>query len=491
MGEIKVCYKEKLPNNQTKVLGKIEDLTKVVKVLTMLANPCIKNVEVGNSEAKVSGEMYFNGTACLEDGSVVETTANQPFSILIENAKINPESKLEVYCNKMDNVSTTVSSGEITISTIVNCDVYVLNVSEYNCAQPEDGVFVRETEIDVNYLKEQGKHNFAPSIDVDNGNIVLKSYNGIVKNVISNEEYFTIEGEVIANVMYNDNGNIKNTIKCVPFNEEVSCASINKEDVVHINVYPCLEPTVVAGEDKTTLELPFVVDYVVGSKNREECIADAYSLQNEINLTTQSMEQTQLLPSRYLDETIMSNFVVPEDITPVDRIMAVTGEGINIINSYIKSEEGNIEGIASVNVVYKGEDDNGEVINSVVVDIPFNVTFQATDMPDDVDVACCVVFGEISSKVRKGQIELVVQIKINCNLSRNYISAIVTELIRGEAKVPKDCALEIYVVKQNETLWDVGKNLNISTEDLINQNTDIALPLMGGEKLVVYRGFSS
>lgn len=491
MGEIKVCFKEKLPNNQTKVTGKIEEPAKVVKVLTMLATPCVKNVEVNSSEAKITGELYLTGTACLEDNSVVETNSSQPFTISVESAKIGQDSKLEVYCNKIDNVSTTVNNGEISISTIVNCDVYVLNCTIYNCAQAEEGIFVQETEIETNYIKEQGKHNFAPSIDVENGNIVLKSYNGIIKNVVASEEYFTISGEVVANVMYNDNGNIKNSIKNFNFSEEVSCAGINKEDVVHINIYPCLVPTVVAGEDKTTLELPFVADYIVGSKCKAECVADAYSLQNEINLTTQSIEQTQLLPNKYIEETIMSNFVVPEDITPVDRIMAVTGESINVINSYIKNEEGNIEGIATVNVVYKGEDENGEVINSVVVDIPFNVSFQATDMLDDVDIACCVIFGDISSKVRKGQIELVVQIKINCNLSRNYINAVVTEISRGEVKIPRDCALEIYVVKPNETLWDVGKNLNISTEDLINQNTDVALPLMGGEKLVVYRGYSS
>ena len=226
MGEIKVCFKEKLPNNQTKVTGKIEEPAKVVKVLTMLATPCVKNVEVNSSEAKITGELYLTGTACLENNSVVETNSSQPFTISVESAKIGQDSKLEVYCNKIDNVSTTVNNGEISISTVVNCDVYVLNCTIYNCAQAEEGIFVQETEIETNYIKEQGKHNFAPSIDVENGNIVLKSYNGIVKNVVASEEYFTISGEVVANVMYNDNGNIKNSIKNFNFSEEVSCAGI-------------------------------------------------------------------------------------------------------------------------------------------------------------------------------------------------------------------------------------------------------------------------
>ena len=65
--------------------------------------------------------------------------------------------------------------------------------------------------------------------------------------------------------------------------------------------------------------------------------------------------------------------------------------------------------------------------------------------------------------------------------------AVITEVSEADEKPENMCVLTIYVVKTNETIWDIAKQLNVSPDSLLEQNPQIELPLVGGEKLIVYR----
>ena len=64
---------------------------------------------------------------------------------------------------------------------------------------------------------------------------------------------------------------------------------------------------------------------------------------------------------------------------------------------------------------------------------------------------------------------------------------VITNVTLGDEKPKDDCALYIYIVKPNQTIWDVAKDINSSQELILEQNPDIELPLKAGDKLVVYR----
>lgn len=489
MGEIKVCLKEKLGLSQTKVNGAITNEGGFAKVLTLIATPCVNNVEVNNAETRVSGEVHFEGAGYLENGDLVGISSSQNFAVNFENAKITPESQIEVICSTVDGVNSSIVNGEISTAVVLNCDFYAINSQTINNAEAGEDVFVKEVDFEANYLKDKSSHNFVVSTDIEQPVISLKTAAGVVKNVTSSEDYFTVDGEVVVNV-FGGAEQLKNTIKTIFFSEEIACQGMTKEDVIQCRIKNCGEAVVVSGDNKVTLEIPFTIDYCVCGKENVECIADAYCLTREVKLITQSVEQTDCLKNRYFEETIMTTSNVSEQVPPVDKVLAIAGENINVINSVIKNEELTIEGVASVNVVYKGEEDEKEVINSVIIDIPFTLNVPMSDVKDTDNVCLEMIFGELSAKARKGQLEIVVGVKGNCNITRNKVGAIVTDFAYGEEKLLKNVALEIYVAQEGQTLWDVGKYLNISTEESLNQNSEVALPLMGGEKLVVYRSLS-
>ena len=48
-------------------------------------------------------------------------------------------------------------------------------------------------------------------------------------------------------------------------------------------------------------------------------------------------------------------------------------------------------------------------------------------------------------------------------------------------------SLFIYVVKPNQTIWDVAKDVSVSQELILEQNPQVELPIKAGDKLVIYK----
>ncbi len=488
MDEKKVCLREKLGVSQIKVNATIPLSTgKVAKILTLVATSCIRNIEESNAEAKIIGEVIFEGAVFLEDGSLSSVSARENFVMSYENAKISPDNKVEAICNIFDGVNASIVNGDIVASPIVSCEVYLTSCQEFECNKPDDNIFVKEVEFEANYIKDRGKHNFVVTGAIGQGDVVFKSFNSIIKSCEPKAEYFVLSGETVLNTLNNVDGNIKNTIITVPFEEEIAVASLQPTDIVRACICNNGEGEIVASDNGTSIDMPMEVCYKVIARQDCECIEDAYSTEYEVNFTTQSIAQTKYLPCKYYDETIMSTVAVEDQTTPIDKIVGAIGDNINIISTNISGKEISIEGIALVDVIYKSEEDDKEVNNSIIVDVPFVLNLGYEDLQDGDSIIPRIIFGEITAKVRKGQLEIVALLKTHLCVSRNKVSAIITEINLGEPKTETFCPLEIYVVRPDQTIWDIGKQLNISAEELLAQNEDISLPLVGGEKLIVYR----
>ena len=73
------------------------------------------------------------------------------------------------------------------------------------------------------------------------------------------------------------------------------------------------------------------------------------------------------------------------------------------------------------------------------------------------------------------------------DLNAEYDGCLITQVVVGDEKKQDDCALQIYVVKPNQTVWDIAKELSVSQELILEQNENVSLPLKAGDKLVVYK----
>ena len=56
----------------------------------------------------------------------------------------------------------------------------------------------------------------------------------------------------------------------------------------------------------------------------------------------------------------------------------------------------------------------------------------------------------------------------------------------GEKKEEK-CAISVYIARENESLWELSKRLNVCPDNLVNSNKELQFPLSGEERIIVYR----
>ncbi len=500
--QTKVCTKRKLTTLQLKNSATIahEQQLKISKILTVVACPSVENIEVSIAETKFGVSVRYEALVCLETGEIVTLSQIGNSSTSCENSLITADSNVEVFATILD-VNSNISGGEVNVSSLVNCDVYVSN-RNICIKQMQSGqdVYTKDNELTINSYKCGNTHSGIATNEIDPqgklNKIIFCQSQCVLKSAACNNDYYTINGNVFFNMMGEyDDGQIKSLSHNFTFSEEIECKGINKEDILQIKM-SCAKPTTTNivtntdGNNVVSIEVPYTICSDVYQKTNKEFVVDAYNIHREINLTTESYEQNEFFDTKIVEEKIISTFTLTEESPRVERILLSTGESISLVNSYAKQGEIILEGIANIGTIYYSEDDEGnKVLNSVVIDVPYSLSVSAPEVQEGDNVEVEIKLGEVAVKNKKGrELEVIANVIISYNINRPQVFAITTDMSFGEEKPAKEYALEIYVVKENQTLWDVAKHLNISSDTLLNQNPEVNLPLQPGDKIVAYRG---
>lgn len=499
--KLTVCTRQKLTSVQLKNSTIIAHQTnKISKILTVVACASVGKVESSNAEAKFGVNVRYEALVCLDNGEITTILQTDSTSTTVENQVIGEHTNVDVFCVVLD-VSSSLSNGEITVNSLIGCEVYISNhnLCIKQAKRPEN-VFTKESEIKLTSHKCSVSHSSTVMHELDLqgkvNKLIFCGFTGCSKQITPNNDYFTLNGQMTINLMceYED-GQIKNIVKDIDFSEEIECKGLTSDDIVQTRLCfdkPC-STNLITDQNSNNLvniELPYTINAQVYQQTTREFIIDAYSTEKEVNLTLESFEQNEFLETKFVEDKIISTFTLTEDAPRVERILLSNGENISVVTAFAKDGEIVLEGIANIGTIYYSEDDDGnKVLNSVVIDVPYSLSVQAPLVKSGDNVEVEVSLGEVIVKNKKGrELEVIANINISYNINRPSVFAISTEINFGEQKQEKDYALEIYVAKENQTLWDIAKYLNISQENLLNQNPEVVLPLNAGDKLVAYHG---
>ena len=189
-----------------------------------------------------------------------------------------------------------------------------------------------------------------------------------------------------------------------------------------------------------------------------------------------------------LQDNIITNFEIDKSMSRIDKILSVIPSNISVVNKVVKDGGLLLEGIANINLIYYSiDDDDNDVLNSMDIDVPYSIEFNIGELKSNDQAQVQIDLGDVSVKNKIGkELEILAEVCVNVNIVRDNILAIITKVELGDEKQPKDYALEIYLAKEDQTLWDIAKELNVSVEDLTSQNSELTLPISSGQKIVSY-----
>ena len=142
------------------------------------------------------------------------------------------------------------------------------------------------------------------------------------------------------------------------------------------------------------------------------------------------------------------------------------------------------------NGVYKGyyidfEAKETNNLTSVQVEMPFSIEEK---VDGDISSVVTICLNNVSARSKRGkEIEVSAELNVYSDVYSIVSEFVISNVTVGEEKPVEDCSLFIYVVKPNQTLWDVAKEMSVSQEMLMEQNPEMELPLKANDKLVVYK----
>ena len=215
-----------------------------------------------------------------------------------------------------------------------------------------------------------------------------------------------------------------------------------------------------------------------------DCIEDVYSTKNELEISKCSREFVKETKSHYLKESIVGEISLNKDEPIIEDIVSNLNPTVEITNTYSKNNTLHFEGLINSTVVYV---DENKSLQSKIVEIPFvvNTKIELETLPTlfiDLNVIT------IKTKSRRGTI---IEIEYELCAGLHYYTYSTKEMINsinlGKTLDFGQYDYQIYLAKQNETIWDLCKRVKCYPDDLTKCNKDLPSTFVGGEKVIIKR----
>ena len=496
INEIEVACKKKIGetqiNNSITIGG--EDEFRVTKVLTVNARPVVEDAVVANSEVKINGYVEYDLLLILENNEIVSNTQKSSFVVNYQAKEISEKTIIDV-CAEISEINN-MSDEKLNITSVVKFKIYAINTNPVsNCSSDIDGVFVKTKEMNYSSFVDRINYKFQVSFDENKDSrfnkVLFVSNNVCIKDVVPANDYFVVNGEVFSTIVFqNEDGLIKSIVKELDFSEEIEFKGVNKDSIILAKVYAREAEIVENMENKTfSFTIPLEVNAEVFERRCCNTVVDAYSLNNEVKLTTTSFDDNMFYPTKQLNASISTTASIDENLEQIDKVLAVIPSNVSIINQIVKEGSFLVEGIVNVNIIYYSVDNEGaDVLNSFDIDVPYSLKFDIPELKENDQVICNLVVRDITVKNKFGkELEISIDFIVNYSNVSNSTNAMVSKVEVGDEKEKEDFALEICFANNENSLWDIAKKMNISVEDLIKQNGELSVPIQDGEKIVAYK----
>ena len=494
-------FRKRVSVFQTVVEQKIDaEEVNIGKIICVNANAYLDNIEMLNGEAYYNGNVTFASLYTDEQGNLLTNTQTADFNGKITddtiNANMTPIYKVEVVNIAISNAKT--DGFKVSATLEITLDAFVDDaISSYETTN--DNIKTKREAVDVYNLKNSGSSSFVLQEDIDVKCVVsaVLSKNACVsvKSVKSGTGYFTIEGDVNVDVVYEtgeeDNKMVRYLSQCLPFKEEIEVQDLTKEDCVDLMTYIKQEDIEIethSQEDgKTVLNasVKVGVKYFVLSHYEKEITVDAYSLTNNLNLVSESFKYTKSIQSISENKTIDCELLLQDDQKRISKILFVCGENVNVTNAYIQDEKLAVEGIITANVVYLSDDDNEEIC-SAVVENPFKIEI-VDDLCETENIFVKTCIKECSFHAKRGkEVSLEFELMINADIYDTQDGSYLKDVEIAEEYQKSPYSLQIFFAPTNADSWQIGKQLHCDSSEIEKQNPDLTFPLSKPEQIVYF-----
>ncbi len=496
-------YRVKLGNTQAVIECKLpaNDNTEVNKILCANAKAYISNVEV------LDGEIGFNGFSSFlviyesGEGATHSLDYSAEFKDKYKNSQIELGDVASITANVVDvNTSNVAGSNDVKIVAVVEINIDLIKTAQTDVlvGVNSDEVFTQNEVVGFTSLASVENETFEITQDLeirDSVSEILNVCNSVhLEAVTPNNGFLTVRGGVNSNVIYLTNAEtpqIRSYQTNFDFTQEISNSTVTTASAVHSLLsllYSDIKVTTSLATDRAVVSLVLPVNYVgfIFNNYEVDSVTDLFSTANELTTTTQSITSIVPQSSLYFNEKINGSVVVDENTPFIDELLGNCCNHVVLASSYVTDETLVVEGIAYTTVLYLNKETNTN--HSIEVEIPFSLNLMTHGLNEGSVPLVEISLSDILTRCKRGrEIEVNANVDVFADFYTEKAEAVISNVVVGEEKGEPDCVLSVYIAKPGDTLWSVAKYVNMSPDMLLEQNPTLELPLVGGERIIVYR----
>ena len=464
--------------------------SKVVSLTPFIT--CCGN-EVTNGQIKYTGKIIYSVLTTNETGVEKAECATEFLGTIKSDeilSDLSAKVSLEILKTDYD-----IVNGFLIITTVITAHscFYKTASQKYLCGG--DNLIVKS---DMATLSKQifTKSSTATVIEefeVNNllSEVLLHDEKAVITSVQCGIGCIIAEGEwsiTLFALQKNENNDILKETKIFPFRLEIECDGVTPtmRAIANATVSGAQINAVSYEETGTTIiktELSIKLEGDAYSFEELPVAVDAFSVSEELDLKKQEIifyEPTALLS---FDERFCERVLI-EELEPGSKLIFAVCNKIKEISSSLEKGTLKIEYALDCTLYYKN---NGDLF-TVNAQFPIGITENLPDslVADEVKIRA-VVCDFNAKAVTLSEVEAYGIVKLSATfMQKRSVVALVDATVTGE-KSPNEHAFTVYIPLAGEDLWTLAKRLSVNPDDLINTNPDLEFPLVGDERIVVYR----
>ena len=448
----------------------------------------------------INGQIKYTGKIIYEALSQNETFTDKSECATEFLGTIKSDEIENDYFSKVDfeiiKTDYDVVNGFLVITTIITAHVTFYKDASQKYVCGGDGLVVKS---EVTTLSKQifSKRSSATVIEeFEIGallrDVLLHSEQAVVTSVQCGIGCVIAEGEwsiSLYALQKNENNDILKETKTFPFRLEIECDGVTPTMRAVANAVVsdraisavCYEET---GTTTVKVELTLKLDGDAYACEDLPVAIDAFSISDELDLKKEEItfyEPTALLSfnERFCERVLI------DELEPGSKLVFSTCNEVKKISSTIENGYIKTEYAIGCTLYYKNGDGN---LFTVPTQFPIGITENLPDALIADDANTYAIVCDFNAKaVTLSEVEVYGTVKLSATFTqKKSVVAVVDATVVGE-KAPNDHAFSIYIAQSNEDLWTLSKRLSVSPDDLIKANPDLEFPLIGDERIIVYR----
>jgi len=469
-----------------KFLSQVKVVTQnsVKKVLNISASSQINSCDNSGGMLSLSGKIKVD-VIYLNFENVIEKASGE--SDFFEKQKFQIELS-DVFVKDVLSVSdVSFSSNEIMCSVSHNTEINGIYAYEIANFENDESVIVNESKLNLSKFISSASDSFFVAEENETNlkdiQILKVNSSAVIDDVLCSVDKIVVEGRVFAEILYEDEQGLNQMSKQVDFKQEIQSqnATPNMKAVAYVNMKTA-NVLLDESQNKSVISYNFELDikgYIYEDVSYN-IANDLFMLNNNVNITYGYLETKKCLEMVEQSESVLSQTDITQ-IEDFDDLIGVFEPKIQLVKIDNQSEKSEICAKLNAYSLYKNKDGIVERLD-ISSDIKFEMINQQNVFVDDAILLCEIV----SAKVKAGK-EIEVVFKANChaNLSNQISSVFVKSFEIADEKPIDDAGIKVYITKQNQTVFEVAKALNVKPELIYAQN-EVDDIFEAGQKVYVY-----